>query len=131
MHATADMTDRPFGAPIEAVLFLPPSPSVNASRRYDFGHLASHREWIRQADITVLANGGLRALPKMPGKFEALLVIDEHLNRLDLDNAIKAVIDYARRIELVINDDKRYFRKLTVEWGHAPSGCRLHLRSIV
>ena len=30
--------------------------------------------------------------------------------------------------DMMDNDDKRYLRKLTVEWGAAPEGCRLVLR---
>lgn len=123
--------DRPFAPPLEAVLYLPPPPSVNATRRVDWAHKRKHQDWIKAADMSVMANGGLRRLSKMPGRFEATLIIDEHLNHLDLDNAIKAVIDYARRIELVIDDNKKYMRKVTIEWGHAPHGCRLILRSVI
>ncbi len=72
----------------------------------------------------------MRKLAKMSDKFEATLVIDENLNNLDLDNAAKAVIDYARRIGLIINDDKKHMRRVVIEWGHAPHGCRLTLRSV-
>lgn len=122
--------DRPFGVPIEAVLYLPPPPSVNRTRKVNWAYAGAHGRWIKAADMTILANGGLRRLPKMLGKFEVRLVLDEHLNNLDLDNAIKAVVDYARRIGLVIDDDKRHMRKVTIEWGRAPHGCTLHLRSV-
>jgi hypothetical protein len=29
------------------------------------------------------------------------------------------------------DDSKKYLRRLTVEWGKAPMGCRLTLRSLV
>lgn len=125
-----DTLDPPFAAPIEAVLYLPPPPSVNRTRKIDWRGAAAHQRWIKAADMFVLAHGGMRALARLPGRFEAILTIDEHLNNLDLDNAIKAVIDYARRIELVIDDSKKFMRKVTIEWGHAPHGCRLTLRSI-
>jgi hypothetical protein len=41
---------------------------------------------------------------------------------------VKAAIDYLRRVGLIHNDDKRYLRRLVVEWGDAPEGCRLILR---
>lgn len=122
--------DRPFAPPLEAVLYLPPPPSVNATRKVNWRNARKYKRWIESADMQVIARG-LRNIPKMPGKFEAHLVIDEHLSHLDLDNAAKAVIDYARRIELIINDDKKHMRRVTIEWGHAPSGCRLTLRSLV
>lgn len=114
----------------EAVLYLPPPPSVNRTRKV---HWRGHRKlerWIEQADMAIMARGGLRGIPKMPGRFEVTLVIDENLNGLDLDNAAKAVIDYARRIELVIDDSPKFMRRVTIEWGHAPHGCRLTLREL-
>ena len=40
-----------------------------------------------------------------PGRFEATLILDEHTCNLDLDNACKAVIDYARRLGLIVDDE--------------------------
>ena len=76
----------------------------------------------------VLARG---RLPRpLPGLFEAIVVMPES-SRLDLDNGVKAVIDYARRLGLIIDDSKKFMRRVTIEWGHAPRGCRLILRSIL
>ncbi len=122
--------DAPFLAPIETILNLPRPPSVNRTRKVDWKAHKAHKAWILQADMQVLIEGGLRRLNKMPGKFEATLILDEHTCNLDLDNACKAVIDYARRLELIIDDDKRHMRRLTIEWGHAAYGCRLILRSV-
>jgi len=40
---------------------------------------------------------------------------------------LKALINYARRIELVRDGSPRYLRHLVVEWGEVPTGCRLTL----
>lgn len=96
----------------------------------DWRGARKYKAWVQAADMAVLARGGMRHIPKLPGRFEATLVLDEHLNNLDLDNAIKAVIDYARRLKIVIDDNKKFMRKVTIEWGHAPHGCRLILRSV-
>jgi len=122
--------DPPFLAPIETTLNLPRPPSVNRTRKVDWKFAKVHKAWILQADMQVMVEGGLRRLAKMPGKFEATLILDEGSCNLDLDNACKAVIDYARRLELIIDDDKRHMRRLTIEWGKAEHGCRLILRSV-
>lgn len=123
-----EFADPPFACPPDTILYLPPPPSVNRTRRVDWANAKHHQRWIAAADAEVMAAGGMRHLPKILGTFEALLIIDEHLNNLDLDNACKAVIDYARRLGLIVNDDKKHMRKVTIEWGHAPRGCRLILR---
>lgn len=125
-----DTSDVPFACPPDTVLYLPPPPSVNKTRRVDFAFARQHKRWIEAADSEILAAGGMRRFPKIPGRFEATLVIDENLNNLDLDNAAKAVIDYARRVGLIIDDSKKYMRRVTIEWGHAPHGCRLILKPV-
>jgi Holliday junction resolvase RusA-like endonuclease len=127
---TISFADPPFACPPDTVLYLPPPPSVNKTRRVDHAYMRHHHRWIEQADLHILESGGMRKLAKMPDRFEATIVIDENLNNLDLDNAAKAVIDYARRIGLIINDDKKHMRRVTIEWGHAPHGCRLILRPV-
>jgi hypothetical protein len=123
------MTDEPTTAPNSsiAVLDLPPPPSVNETGRdYGPGTAALHR-WHRVADAEVLAQGGMRRLPRIGGRYQVLVTLDERNCRADLDNGIKALIDYARRIELVRDDSPKYLRRLVVEWGEAPTGCRLTL----
>ena len=122
--------DPPFAVPPDTVLYLPPPPSVNKMRRVDRAFHKQLQRWIEQADKHILEAGGMHKFKRMPGPFEATLIIDEHLNNLDLDNSAKAVIDYARRVGLIIDDCKKYMRKVTIEWGHAPHGCRLILRAV-
>jgi hypothetical protein len=43
---------------------------------------------------------------------------------------IANVRTYARRIELVRDDSPRYLRRLVVEWGEVPTGCRVTLTPI-
>ena len=77
-----------------------------------------------------MAAGGMRKLPRISGRFQATVTLDETLCSLDMDNTIKALIDYARRIELVRDDSPRYLRRLVVEWGEVPTGCRVTLTPI-
>ena len=122
--------DRPFGAPITDIeLDLPPPPSVNKTRRIDRAGQRVTAKWHKAADelVTIAWSGGRR--PKnILAQFEVVIVLDERRVRIDLDNGIKSLIDYARRLGLIVNDDKRYLRELRVVWGDAPHGCRLILR---
>jgi Holliday junction resolvase RusA-like endonuclease len=55
-------------------------------------------------------------------------VLSEHHTKIDLDNGLKALIDYLRRIELIEDDSHKHMRRLVVEWGIAPMGCRVTVR---
>jgi hypothetical protein len=111
----------------DRVLHLPVPPSVNETRRDHGPGIAALARWHKLADGEVLAAGGMRKLPRIVGRFEATVTLDESACRLDLDNGIKALLDYARRIELVREDSPRYLRRLVVEWVEARTGCRLTL----
>ena len=114
----------------DTVLHLPPPPSVNATRRdYGKGTAALHK-WHQLADKQVLAAGGTRRLPRIPDRFQVTVTLDERHCPLDLDNGIKALLDYARRIELVRDDSPRYLRRLVVEWGTVPTSCELRLTPV-
>lgn len=105
-------------------LDLPSPPSVNATRRAHGPGIRLLEKWHAHADMAVMAAG---RLPKaIPGAFEATITFPE-TSRMDLDNGVKAVIDYARRIELITDDNKKFMRRLVVEFGDVPSGCRLTL----
>lgn len=122
--------DLPFAPPIEAVLLLPPPPSVNRTRKIDWKGQQKLEAWKDRADELVMVAGGLRKFPKMPDKFEAHILLDNSLT-LDGDNACKAILDYAKRLILIKDDGPKYLRKLTVQWGDVPSGCQLTLRSVI
>lgn len=125
-----DAIDRPFGVAIETVLPLPPPPSVNRTRKIDWKGQRKLAAWKDHADELVMVAGGLRKFPKMPGKFEAHIMLDNSLT-IDADNSCKAILDYAKRLTLIKDDGPKYLRKLTVQWGDVPSGCQLTLRSII
>lgn len=122
--------DAPFAVPPVIVLDLPAPPSVNRTRKIDWAHAAKHKEWVRCADQTLLAARALKGRPKIPGPYELLIILSEDHTRIDADNGLKAIIDYLRRIEVVVDDKQSLLRKLTVEWGDAPAGCRVHVRGL-
>jgi len=105
---------------------LPPPVSVNKSRRIDWAGHAEARAWAKLADrlIMVQKRG---PLPTLKGKFEAFITLAED-SRLDLLNCEKVLMDYCVRIGLVQGDDKRYLRRATFEFGHAPEGVRITIK---
>jgi Holliday junction resolvase RusA-like endonuclease len=122
----------------EVVLDLPYPPSVNkiwkstaaiSARRICLS--PSYQEWKKAADLLLFTGGrGWRAV-RITGPFvaEIGLCAPKGYPRGDLDNRIKAVLDYAQRIEIVSND--KHCQRLVVEWVEedtAPHGCRLTLR---
>lgn len=112
-------------------LDLPPPPSVNRTRKVDWSARAVVRAWTTVADTYVLAAKGRQIDPLRLTKiarFELQILLSEHHTRIDLDNGLKAVIDYLRRIELIEDDSPKHMRRLTIEWGRAPFGCRVVVR---
>jgi hypothetical protein len=80
------------------------------------------RLWRDRADPIVLWNRSVRKEQprRIIGRFEILLTISEAHTAIDLDNGIKVLIDYLRRIQAIEDDSPKFFRKLTVEFGEAP-----------
>jgi Holliday junction resolvase RusA-like endonuclease len=128
--ATPSMTDPPFAVPADITLDLPPPPSVNRTRKLDFSSLRITNEWKNVANAYVLAAKGRKNSPLKLTKisrFELLIVMAE-TSRTDLDNGLKILIDYLRKIELIENDSPKHMRRLVVEFGHAPFGCRVTVK---
>ena len=127
------MLDRPFGAPIDIELDLPAPPSTNrlwmrakSGKRQVFTAPA-YTAWKREADALIGAMAQLRGVKPILGPFEATIILSEKHTRIDLDNT-KAVLDYAVRCHLVTDDGPKYLRRLLIEWGDAPHGCRLIIK---
>lgn len=107
------------------ILDLPKPLSVNRTRRIDWRAKPAIDRWVKSADALVMSRG---RLPKrISGPFEAIITLPIG-SALDADNTPKMVVDYARRLELIDNDDPTHMRRLTIEFGDAPEGCRLALR---
>lgn len=132
MDALTSYSDPPFAVPPDIILDLPAPPSVNRTRRIDWKGKAQLTAWGNVADAYVLAAKGRSVSPlkliKIP-RFELHIVVSEHHTRIDLDNGLKALIDYLRRIELIEDDGPKHMRRLIVEWGRAPHGCRVTVKA--
>jgi hypothetical protein len=58
------------------------------------------------------------------------LAIPETLSGIDLDNHCKTLIDYLVAREFVGGDDKRYLRRLVVEWAFETVACRITIKDL-
>lgn len=128
-----DVSDAPFAVPPVIVFDLPVPPSVNRTRKVDWRAGKKFKGWTKRADLMVLGSRCRSHAPQprmISGAYELLIVLSEKHTRIDLDNGIKWLVDYLRRIEAVTDDSQKYFHKLTVEWGDAPEGCRVHIRGL-
>jgi hypothetical protein len=104
------------------VLDLPAPLSVNRTRRIDWAAKPKIARWIRAADLLVMSQGK-RPTP-ISGRFQVTVTLPDTA-ALDLDNSPKQVIDYLRRIELITNDNPKHMRRVVIEFGEAPEGCRV------
>jgi Holliday junction resolvase RusA-like endonuclease len=113
----------------ETILDLPPPPSVNRTRRINWASRPAVKRWMMHADGLVTEQRAMRQ-SKLTGQFEATVILSEDHSGIDLDNSPKQIIDYARRLGFMVNDDRKHMRRVIIEWGFAPHGCRLILRPI-
>lgn len=132
MDTLPSYSDAPFHAPADIVLDLPPPMSVNRTRKMDWSAKRDITAWTNVADAYVLAAKGRSASPLRMTKvkrFELTITLSEQHTKIDLDNGLKILIDYLRRIELIEDDSYRHMRRLTVCWGLAPMGTRITVRA--
>ena len=113
------------------VLDLPVPPSVNRTRRVYWEAGRRFKGWIRTADAMVLAQRARTRDPQprsVPSPFAVEVVLSEAHTKIDLDNGLKWLIDYLRRIEVIEDDGWEHMREIVVRWGKAPEGCRITVR---
>lgn len=110
---------------------LPFPPSVNRLWRSTAGRKNAvylspqYKSWKLGADAAAMNQRALRGR-RIDTPFEASILLNLESGWGDADNRIKAVMDWAQRVQLIKND--RDCMKLTVEWvlpSQAPLGCRL------
>jgi len=138
LNPTADI---PFALPpdlITTVVDLPMPPSTN--RLWSHGENGrggkvflgpAYRKWKAQADLLAIANRVYRGIEVITGPFEAHIALNKTVGKGDLDNRVKALLDWAQSREMIRND--KFCMRLIVEWvepANAPDGCRLTLREM-
>jgi len=125
--------DRPFALPadsVEIVVDLPFPPSTNRIWRVR-GHRVyrskEYIEWCEAADMQIMAS---KQYPKrkINGPFEVHFAFKPGRAGMDLDNRLKAVLDYLQSRSIVADD--KHCRRLTAEWREQEMECRVTLRSL-
>jgi len=112
-------------------LNLPPPMSANERRsRATPAYIKAYRSWVSTCDGYVYADGGRRRLGMITGPYEAKITLDRDYNRMDIDNAVKCLLDYVVRLELIPDDGPKWLQRLVVEFGEAPRGCRVVLHAL-
>lgn len=120
----------------DIVIDLPPPISVNRLRRIDWSATSGTKSWRRKADNLILEakRRKINRLVWNPDepiqKFEITLTFDEKERSPDLDNCCKGILDYLCTIEILKDDGPKYMRRLVVEWGDAPTGCRVIVKPL-
>jgi Holliday junction resolvase RusA-like endonuclease len=122
----------------EMVLDLPFPPSVNRLWRSS-GKDASSRvylapgyvRWKKTADALMYTNRGWQS-QRVSGYFTADILVcpPKGHPRGDLDNRVKAILDYLQRVGIIADD--KYCQRLTIEWvdaPRAPEGARVTVRA--
>jgi len=128
MTDVVSMANAPFHCPPDTVLDIGVPPSVNSTRRVNKAGLRELSQWKKRAGMMLIASGQYRRAAKGVTRFEVTITLCEILCRSDLDNVTKHAIDYLRELKIVTNDGPKQMRKVTIEWGLAPAGCRITVR---
>lgn len=134
------MSDRPFGVPptpavpIVTVLDLPCPPSVNRIWRNNgkngtVSRAREYTDWIKQADMAMLVDCAMRGRRVIEGPFSARIEVKRPGPNSDIDNRIKAVLDYAQSRGFIAND--KHLVSVTACWSDVSErGCRLTLTEV-
>lgn len=86
----------------------------------------SYQNWKVKAEAALKGQRPAMTLERIDGPFDLHLVITRAKRfKLDLDNRIKAALDFCVQSGLI--EDDKFQNRVTVEWGKAPMGARLTL----
>lgn len=83
--------------------------------------------WVVACDGVFMANGFNRGRQAIAGRFVAKVFVREGI-RLDPDNIVKPLLDWAQHAG-VIKDDK-HLRSLKLEYGDIGGDCRLVIEAV-
>lgn len=118
--------------PAAIVIDLPTPISVNRIWRANKAggkRVSKSREyvsWQKSADALAMSTGQFRGLKTVVGPFEAHIVLKRVTG--DLDNRAKGVLDWLQSRSVIVDD--KYCERLLLEWGEAPTGCRVTVRPL-
>lgn len=131
---TALEYDAPFYCPpdpIVTVLEIPVPPSVNAIWRAKGNGVYRSKpylDWIAQAGAAVLVDNKTRTRRTITGPFSAIIDMRRQRKGSDIDNRIKAVLDFCQLHQFVSDDSNCMWVRAGWSKDAGPRGCRVTLR---
>jgi Holliday junction resolvase RusA-like endonuclease len=85
----------------------------------------AYEKWMEKADFE-LCQQFKECWSAITGPFHVILTITKKKQyKIDLDNRIKATLDWAAKAGIIEND--KFQESVTIRWGDIPSGARLCL----
>jgi Holliday junction resolvase RusA-like endonuclease len=119
---------------MSTTLDLPMPPSTNRLWRSRIGHggkpqfyiAPRYATWKRTCDNLALANR--KEWVPVLGPYRITVTFDRSRTRADQDNLVKAINDWLQKAGLIENDQLAV--KTIIQWGKAPSGCRVVLSAV-
>lgn len=113
----------------EIVLDVPAPPSVNRTRKVHWRGHKKYVAWKKNAGLRLIENGQYRAARGgVLGKYELTVTLNEAMCPADPDNHLKAVGDFLKSLNFIVDDGPAYARRIVIEYGDVPDGCRITLR---
>ena len=85
---------------------------------------AIYQRWKDAADATLWE----QKLTTFPGRVEVSIMLEDR-GRFDVDNKIKAALDFVVRHAIISDDDKRIVRRITAQIGDV-KGCRITITEL-
>lgn len=85
-----------------------------------------YEDWLQEANIDYL-----RQRPKkIEGPVNITMEFQEPKRRSDLDNRVKAPLDFLVKSGVIQADDQTIVRKINLAWSDEIEGCRITIESI-
>ena len=107
---------------------LPAPISTNQLRRINWAAKKKHEAWVKLAEGMVWAQWRDIKKARMLGQFEMTILLPKK-SRIDPDN-IKIIPDFLKRVGLIIDDSKKYIRKITIIPDAVEDGCQVILNPV-
>ena len=86
----------------------------------------TYAKWKNAADVELLRQRVGKGWRQITGPFDVHLVVSVAKRfKMDIDNRIKGVLDWAKNAGLILDD--KYQNRVVLEWGDVPLGVRLTL----
>ena len=86
----------------------------------------TYQKWKNESDGELMRQRPGKGWHTITGPFDVTLEVTKKKRfKMDLDNRIKALLDWAKQVGLIVDD--KYQNTVKIAWGDVPLGCRLTL----